>query len=70
MSFLFVQVKRFHYRDLYSLLTADQKAAMPVLDPTQGKRYFVEARKEGMLGLASTETTYSLLGRGQSVTYE
>ena len=41
MSFLFVQVKRFHYRDLYSLLTADQKAAMPVLDPTQGKRHFV-----------------------------
>ncbi|KAL8614021.1 hypothetical protein ACOMHN_023256 [Nucella lapillus] len=29
------QVKRFHYRDLYSMLTADQKAAVPVLDPTQ-----------------------------------
>ncbi|KAK7499097.1 hypothetical protein BaRGS_00009644 [Batillaria attramentaria] len=29
------QVKRLHYRDLYSMLTADQKAAMPVLDPTQ-----------------------------------
>ncbi|GFO15113.1 hypothetical protein PoB_004161800, partial [Plakobranchus ocellatus] len=29
------QVKRFHYRDLYTMLTADQKAALPVLDPTQ-----------------------------------
>ncbi|XP_005096813.2 uncharacterized protein LOC101844992 [Aplysia californica] len=29
------QVKRYHYRDLFALLTSDQKAAMPVLDPTQ-----------------------------------
>ncbi|KAK7088108.1 uncharacterized protein [Littorina saxatilis] len=29
------EIKRHHYRNLYSLLTADQKAAMPVLDPTQ-----------------------------------
>ncbi|GFS25981.1 hypothetical protein ElyMa_001702300 [Elysia marginata] len=29
------QVKRYHYRDLYTMLTSDQKAALPVLDPTQ-----------------------------------
>ncbi|BFZ18747.1 hypothetical protein BsWGS_21786 [Bradybaena similaris] len=29
------QVKRYHYRDLFAMLTSDQKAAMPVLDPTQ-----------------------------------
>ncbi|XP_055863033.1 uncharacterized protein LOC106072877 [Biomphalaria glabrata] len=29
------QVKRYHYRELFAMLTADQKSAMPVLDPTQ-----------------------------------
>jgi len=29
------QIKRYHYRDLFALLTSDQKSAMPVLDPTQ-----------------------------------
>ncbi|ESP02547.1 hypothetical protein LOTGIDRAFT_171946 [Lottia gigantea] len=29
------EVKRHHYRDLLAMLTKDQKAAMPVLDPTQ-----------------------------------
>ncbi|CAG5120922.1 unnamed protein product [Candidula unifasciata] len=29
------QIKRYHYRDLFAMLTSDQKAAMPVLDPTQ-----------------------------------
>ncbi|XP_059163173.1 uncharacterized protein LOC131946430 [Physella acuta] len=29
------QIKRYHYRELFAMLTADQKAAMPVLDPTQ-----------------------------------
>ncbi|KAK6184233.1 hypothetical protein SNE40_002067 [Patella caerulea] len=29
------EVKRHHYRELYAMLTKDQKAAMPVLDPTQ-----------------------------------
>ena len=29
------QIKRYHYRDLHAMLTSDQKAALPVLDPTQ-----------------------------------
>ncbi|PVD31188.1 hypothetical protein C0Q70_06600 [Pomacea canaliculata] len=29
------QVNRYHHRDLYNLLMSDQKAAIPVLDPTQ-----------------------------------
>ncbi|XP_041349951.1 LOW QUALITY PROTEIN: uncharacterized protein LOC121369143 [Gigantopelta aegis] len=31
------EIKRHHYRDLYAMLTHDQKAAMPVLDPTQAE---------------------------------
>jgi hypothetical protein len=32
----FEQVKQYYYKDLYSMLTRDSKAAIPVLDPTQG----------------------------------
>lgn len=34
----YLQVKQHYYKDLFSMITRDSKAAIPVLDPTQGKQ--------------------------------
>lgn len=34
----YFQVKQHYYKDLFSMITRDSKAAIPVLDPTQGKQ--------------------------------
>lgn len=36
----YLQVKQHYYKDLFSMITRDSKAAIPVLDPTQGKQSY------------------------------
>lgn len=43
-------MNRYHHRDLYNLLISDQKAAIPVLDPTQGDiLYYIYVMKSSKL---------------------